>query len=210
MFNNLLATEGITVPMALVDFLPVIFFFIASIILQHDLYYKLPKWGFACLAGGAIMVFAGGFYKALWKILYAVTEIDYAQLSSSFFPMQGLGFLIFFLGLLSLFIGKKKVEGEVRLNMSPIMIALIGGQIVGMGGAQIILAILGGKMKKPLIIVMFAISFLFMFAMGYLSSKFDDSSSMHWIAQLTNIVNLGTFLAGTLLLHKNGLKDMKI
>ena len=62
-------------------------------------------------------------------------------------------------------------------------------------------------MKKKLPVVCFALSFVFIMAMGYLGAKFDDSSSMHWVAQVTNIISQGTFLLGTWLLHKAGLGE---
>ena len=49
---------------------------------------------------------------------------------------------------------------------------------------------------------MFVLAFVFMLAMGYLGAKFDGSSSMHWVAQVTNILSMGFFLLGTLQLSK--------
>ena len=46
--------SGITVPMAIIDFVPVVMFFIAAVILQRDLYSKLVKGAFALLASGSI------------------------------------------------------------------------------------------------------------------------------------------------------------
>ena len=44
-----------------------------------------------------------------------------------------------------------------------------------------------------------------MLGMGYLGSRFDSSSKMNWIAQLTNIVSQGALLLGVIILHKAGL-----
>ena len=78
-------------------------------------------------------------------------------------------------------------------------------QVVGLGGTQAMLAIRSVKMKKTNALICFVLSFIFMLGMGYLGSKFDDSSRMHWIAQVTNIVSQGTLLAGTMILHNAGL-----
>lgn len=83
----------ITVGMAIMDFIPVLLFFIAAVILQKDLYNKMVKGAFALFATGSIMILVSGLFKALWKILYALNICDYQQLDSSFFPMQGPGFL---------------------------------------------------------------------------------------------------------------------
>ena len=81
--------NGITVPMAIVDFIPVLMFFFAACLLLKDLYNKMTKGAYALLATGSIMVLICGFYKALWKILYALCICDYPLLSESFFPIQG-------------------------------------------------------------------------------------------------------------------------
>ena len=95
--------NGISVFMAIVDFIPVLMFFIAAIILQRDLYNKMVKGAYSLLASGSFMVLLGGFYKALWKILYAIGLCDYPQLTASFFPLQGPGFVFVGLALIGIF-----------------------------------------------------------------------------------------------------------
>ena len=191
--------------MAIVDFIPVVLFFIAMVLVQRDVYYSLKKWGFSCLAAGSIMVFCAGLFKATHKILLAcgVPDSEISSLNASFFPMQGTGFLLVFLGMLSPVFSKK----ERTLAMAPVTVLFLAGQIVGCAGMQAVLAVWAGKLKKPVAIVLFVVAFVAMLGMGYLSSKFDDSSSMHWIAQLTNIVSNGALLGGVVILHKAGLKD---
>jgi len=46
--------------------------------------------------------------------------------------------------------------------------------------------------------------------MGYLSSQDFAQASMNWIAEGVNVVGQGAFLAGVLLLHKNGLAGFKL
>ena len=67
---------GITVAMALVDCVPVALFLVAAVILQRDLYDRLPKGAYSLVAAGSIMAFLGGFMKALWKLLYATGVCD--------------------------------------------------------------------------------------------------------------------------------------
>ena len=57
--------NGITVTMALVDFVPVLLFFAAAVLLQRDLYDKMVKGAYALLATGSIMVLISGIFKAL-------------------------------------------------------------------------------------------------------------------------------------------------
>ncbi|MCQ2505969.1 MAG: hypothetical protein MJ113_02190 [Lachnospiraceae bacterium] len=201
--------QGITVWMAIVDFIPVVLFFIAAVILQRDLYDKLVKGAYSLLAAGSIMVLVGGFFKALWKALYALNVCDYVLLDHSFFPMQGPGFLIFFAGLLGLFYTKDK--NVKAYSAAPLVftgtLPFIVMQILGLGGAHVsltIFSIKNGNKKAPYYL---AVAFVAMFAMGYLGAKFDNSSNMHWIAQLTNIVSMGAFLLGTISIHKTLVKN---
>ncbi|MBQ3897898.1 MAG: hypothetical protein II742_05320, partial [Clostridia bacterium] len=62
-------TEGAySIPMAIVDFLPVLFYFLASWLIARDLYNKTTKTAFSFLATGSIMVFIGGAFKALYGL----------------------------------------------------------------------------------------------------------------------------------------------
>ena len=84
---------NVSVPMALVDYIPVAFFAVATVLLQRDLYNKMPKYAFACFAAGTINIFIAGFLKATWKLLYAAGVCDFQVLNTMFLPTQSLGFL---------------------------------------------------------------------------------------------------------------------
>lgn len=195
---------GITVAMALVDCVPVVLFLVAAVILQRDLYDQLPKGAYSLVAAGSIMAFLGGFMKALWKILYATGVCDYVLLDHALFTLQGPGFLLFFLGLTGLF-WKGEKNAASALTGAPVAtttsIPFIVMQVVGLGGAQVLLAVAGARRGARLAPVAFAFAFVFMLGMGYLGAKFDDSSSMHWVAQLTNTLSMACFLWGALMLR---------
>lgn len=197
--------NGISVPMAIVDFIPVVLFFISAVILQRDLYNKMSKGAFALLAAGSIMVLIGGIYKASWKILYALNICDFVVLDTSMFPMQAPGFMLVFLSLITLGNKSNKALAVAAPAAYTSNLIFIIFQVLGLGGTQFILSTKAHKMKKPVAIICFVISFIFMLGMGYLGSKFDDSSSMHWTAQLTNIISQGALLIGVMIMHKAGL-----
>lgn len=199
--------NGITVSMAIVDFIPVVLFFIAAVMLQRDLYNKMVKGAFALLAAGSIMVLIGGAYKALWKILYATGACDYPALDIAFFPTQAPGFLLVFAALVAMLTRKGK-GGAPLLAAVPVYesnLPFIAGQTLGCAGMQICLFLIAKRMKRPLACALFAVAFISMMGMGYLGAKFDDSSSMHWLAQVTNIVSQCALLSGVCVLHKAGL-----
>jgi energy-converting hydrogenase Eha subunit C len=200
--------NGITVTMAIVDFIPVGLFFAAALILQRDLYNKMVKGAFALLATGSIMVLISGVYKALWKILYACNLCDFTALDISFFPIQAPGFLFAFLSLAALLTRKKSAAPVLGVGLVPVYasnLVFIVCQTLGCAGFQWCLFFLARRMKKRLAAALFAVSFVFMMAMGYLSAKFDDSTGMHWLAQSINIVGNGALLYGVWSLHRAGL-----
>ncbi len=204
--------NGITVPMAIVDFIPVLLFFLAALILQRDLYNKMVKGAFALLAAGSIMVLISGVYKAMWKILYALNVCDYPALSEAFFPMQAPGFLLVFLSLVAMLARKgKNGAAPMAAVAAPALfessLPFVGVQTLGCGGVHWCLFAIARRMKKPLACAMFAVAFVAMLGMGYLSARFDDSSGMHWLAQSVNIVSTGALLAGVVILNKSGLGD---
>ena len=67
-----------TIPMALMDFIPVFCFGYAAALLQRDLYDKMRKSHFALFAAGTINIFTAGFLKALWKRLAPGGSLEFA------------------------------------------------------------------------------------------------------------------------------------
>ncbi len=203
--------NGITVSMAIVDFIPVVLFFIAALILQRDLYNKMVKGAFALLAAGSLMVLISGIYKALWKILYALGVCDWPALDAAFFPLQAPGFLLVFAALIAMLTRKSKdaapLGAAAAVPLYESNMPFVGMQVIGCAGMQWCLFAIAKRMKKGAACALFVVAFVAMLGMGYLSAKFDDSSSMHWMAQLTNIVSQGALLAGVLILHKAGLGE---
>ena len=81
----------VSIPMALVDYIPVLFFGWAAVLLQRDLYRQMPKYAFACFAAGTIDIFAAGFLK-----------------NTMFLPTQSIGFLLAGLGMALMLASRKK------------------------------------------------------------------------------------------------------
>ena len=92
-----------TVPMALMDFLPVLLFGAAWVILYRDLKNKLDLCSGILLPLGAVLVFAAGFGKAIWKLQTALGVAPVELFNRAFFPCQSVGFIL--LGQVLFFIG---------------------------------------------------------------------------------------------------------
>lgn len=201
-----------SVSMALVDYIPVIFFALASLILLFDLYNKMSAVSFALFSAGVIDVTIAGALKATWKLLYAAGVCDFSALDAMFFPVQSIGFLLAGVGMLLMVVKKK--NGSGMLAVAPPLYAgtfvFVGCMVLGLGIMDAVLCILSAKAKKPYLVALFAVSFVCSLCMGYLSSKDFAEAAMNWIAEGVNVVGQGTLLVGAYLLHRGGLSTLQL
>ena len=183
-----------TVSMALMDFVPVLLFGAAWLILYKDLKNKLDLCSGVLLPLGAGLVFLAGFLKATWKMQKALGVPAVELFNKMMFPTQSVGFLLMAVGMLALMYGQRKSARS--LTMVWVMLTVLGNL-----GASAGLVWIASKVKKaavPLFIVAFVCSMM----MGYLSSRDFDQASMHWIAQSVNTLGQALLLVGALLVHK--------
>lgn len=90
-----------TVPMALMDFVPVLFFGAAWVILYRDLRNKLDLCSGILLPLGALTVLLAGLFKAVWKLQNAIGATPTELFNRAFFPAQSLGFVLLGVGMLA-------------------------------------------------------------------------------------------------------------
>ena len=204
--------KDFSVSMALVDYIPVIFFGMAAVILMRDLYNKMSKGAFALFAAGCIDIVCAGALKATYKLLYAAKVCDFEALNAMFFPVQSIGFLLAGIGILAMLFHKQ--SKSAALAVAPPTFAgtfvFVGLMVAGLGIMDVVLCVLAVKMKKSKLIILFALSFVCSLCMGYLSSQDFAEASMNWIAEGVNVVGQGALLWGAVLLHKNGLAELKL
>ena len=196
-----------TIPMALMDFVPVAFFGVSAVLLLQDLYHKLGKGGYALLAAGSVNVFMAGFLKALWKLLYAANVCDFVVFEQMFLPVNSIGLLLVGLSLMSIPVKAKK---GALLSAAPVpfvsSMPFIMMMVVGLGGMCAGLSVLAAKMKKAPVIALFVASFVCAMGMGFMSSQDTTLAWVNWAEQGINCVSQGCLMAGVILLHKAGLK----
>lgn len=205
------AVKEFSVAMSLADFLPVACFAAASVILMRDLYNKMSKGAFALFAAGLIDIVCAGALKAAYKLLYAAGICDFSPLNAMFFPVQSIGFLLAGVGILAMLCHRQK---KAVLAVAPPVFTgtfiFVAFMVAGLGMMNTVLSVLSAKLKKPWLIVLFVVSFVCSLGMGYLSTKDFANASMNWIAEGVNLVGQVSLLAGTILLHKNGLSELKL
>ena len=197
-----------TVPMALMDFLPVIFFGISGVILLRDLYNKMFKGAYALLAAGTFNVFLAGFCKATWKLLYAANICNFVALEEMFMPVNSLGLLFVGLSIIGMLLWKRK---GAMLSAAPVAFTssmpFIMMMVVGLGGLCAGMSILSAKMKKGKFMLLFILSFVCAMAMGYMSSQDSTLAWVNWVEQSINTVSQLCLMLGVIALDKAGLKD---
>ena len=204
--------KDFSVSMALVDYIPVIFFAVAAVILMRDLYNKMSKGAFALFAAGCIDIVCAGALKATYKLLYAAGVCDFEPLNAMFFPVQSIGFLLAGIGILAM-VCHEQTKSQLLAVAPPVFsgtFVFVALMVAGLGLMDVVLCILSVKLKKPAVIVLFALSFVCSLCMGYLSSQNFAQAAMNWIAEGVNVVGQGTLLAGVFLLHKNGLEELRL
>ena len=203
-----------SIPMALVDYIPVVLFGAAAVVLQRGLYEKMSKGAFALFSGGTIMVTVAGILKATWKLLYAVGACDFERLNQAFFPMQSLGFLLAGIAVIAMmtFRQSEKKDKGIKLAAGAVPVVYSGTMIfvtmmvLGVGGMCLGLSIQAKKQKRIGAVVLFIVAFVAMLMMGYLSSKDFSKPILNWMGEIVNIIGQGSFLAASLQLTKKEAK----
>ncbi len=196
-----------SVLMGLVDYVPVALFAVSMVLMQRDLYNKMPKYAFACFAAGTINIFIAGFLKATWKLLYAANLCDFHVLNTMFMPTQSLGFLLAGLGIILMFTPRKKAALAVAPPLFSGTLLFIPMMVLGLGAICSCLSILAAKLKKKALIVVFVLCFVCYMGMGYLASRDSSSAAMNWIEQGVNTLGQLLLLIGVSGLHRAGLRD---
>ena len=193
-----------TVTMALADFIPVLLFGAAAVLLLRDL--KMDKAAYALFAAGVTDIFCAGFLKALWKLLYAAGVCDFAVLNSIFLPVQSIGFALAGLGILLLLCGKKK---SAALAAAPPVFSgrfvFIILMVLGLGCLCTCLSVIAAKRKKTPAVILFVLAFLFSMGMGAMSRQDSTAAVVNWIEQGVNTASQACLLGGVVILHKAGL-----
>jgi len=196
--------NSFTVPMALIDYIPVILFLLGTTIIAKDLKHRISSISWWLFTIGIVMVTAAGALKATYKLLYALNIADVTWMTKQFFSNQAIGFLLAGIGLT---IGVTSLKGKT-FALIPTM-ALVGIMVIGLGAMDASLAFLASRLKKRSALVCFIVSFFLCLGMGYLSSKDFTQASMNWIAQGVNLAGQLLLYIGCRLLHDAGLANLK-
>lgn len=199
-----------TIPMALMDFVPVLCFGYAAALLQRDLYDKMRKSHFALFAAGTINIFTAGLLKAVWKLLYAAGVCDFHALNTMFLPVQSIGFLLAGLGIVLMMTIRKKVMLAAAPPVFSGSVIFIMMMVLGLGAICTCLSIIAVKMKKKAAMALFILAFLCSMGMGAMSGQDTTLSWVNWTEQGINCVGQGLLMWGVIILDRAGLRELKL
>ncbi len=180
-------------PLAIVDAVPVVLFFVACVELMKVFYARMSPVQYSMFASGGILVFLAGMMKVVWKFLYVMKICDYTLLSDSFFPVQSAGFILLALGMSSFVKKKKKKKAQAdydTLSAVPVVMTKMPFIMMTFLGTTLFygsLTALGIKRKNKMIVLFFIGAYAFDMIQVAMATKFDDASPlMHWLAEMVN------------------------
>ena len=199
---------NVSVPMALMDYIPVIFFGLTGSILCRDLFGKMSRQVYTMFSAGAVFIFVAGLLKATWKLLYGAGICDFQVLNSMMLPVQSIGFLLTGIAVVLMLTGKKAPVLAVPPVFGGSMV-FIPMMVLGLGAIVTVLSILAAKLKKKGLIALFVLSFLASLAMGGMASQDSSQAWVNWVEQSLNCMGQGALMLGVVLLDRAGLKEYK-
>jgi hypothetical protein len=193
--------ETYPLSIALFDFVPVTMFLVGAFFLVRI---ALQMRGSPCgrmAMAGALLVFLGGFLKAIWKLLYAANVADLRWMSEVQFALVAPGFLALLVTAILMARGRKKTAVPL-LAIAPWKIPLLAIMTLSSMGAQGILAYLSFRRRVPLAAVGFIVAFLCLVAMGAMASG-EQTIAKQWLEESINTLGQLGFMLGAILLHRD-------
>lgn len=197
--------ETYPLSIAILDFVPTIAFLVgAYYLVRITLMMRGSPCGRMAMAG-SVLVFLGGFLKALWKLLYTTNVGDYQWMSQIQFVLLAPGFLALLVAVILMARGKKKTTVPI-LAMAAWKIPLLAIMTLSSMGLQGILTYMAFQRRNTVAAVGFIIAFLCLVGMGAMASG-EQTLARQWIEEGINTVGELGFMFGAILLHNDFSKN---
>ena len=197
--------ETYPLTLALFDFVPVIFFLIGAIYLVRI---ATRMCGALCrrlAIMGSLLIFLGGFLKALWKLLVATGLGDFQLMSEIQFALVAPGFALLLIVVIRMARGEgKQAKGKDTLIPAiaawkiPFLIVMTLASMGVMG----ILTIIAFRYKVKFAAAGFIVAFLCLVGMGSMASG-QQTLARQWTEQSINSLGQLGFMIGTIFLFLN-------
>jgi len=181
--------ESVSLPLAVHDFVPVALAGVAVTLVA-----RRTRWSGAYV--GAAMVTAGGFGKAVWKLLFASDVADWPRLADALFPLLGPGFILLAVAAWG-YRSRHAVVATVAAAAVGLAIPSIADlylPVTVLGATSLYAALVRDASRagdRPTVVLLGA-SLLATYTLGPLSSG-DQTLTAQWVEQSINTVNQGAF-----------------
>ena len=197
--------ETYTLSLALYDFAPVTFFLIGAIFLTMI---ATRMCGARCrrlAIAGSLLIFMGGFLKAVWKLLVALGVGDFQLMSEIQFVLVAPGF--FALLIVVIWMGRSertKTPAETALMPAiavwkiPFLIVMT---LTSMGTMGILTYLSFQRNTRPAA-AGYIVAFLCLVGLGAMASG-EQTIARQWIEQTVNTVGQLGFMVGGFYLYRN-------
>ena len=197
--------ETYPLALALFDFVPVIFFLIGAIYLTHI---ATRMCGMCCrrlAIMGSLLIFLGGFLKALWKLLVATGVGDFQLMGEVQFVLVAPGFALLLIVVIGMARGEvKQANGKdtlipaIAIWKIPLLIVMTLASMGVMG----ILTYISFHHKVKIAAAGFIVAFLCLVGMGAMASG-EQTLTRQWVEQSINSLGQLGFMIGTIFLYLN-------
>jgi hypothetical protein len=200
-----------TIPLALVDFLPVLFSFLGMMVLAGLAGRAVPAvrpWAYT----GAVMIGLGGLCKSVWKLLVAGPGHDVSWLDGMLFALMGPGFALLAWALLSYRLGRvARWWPFVAVVLVCVISALAVGSTAPMLGLTAIFSLsLSGyglltawQRRQPLAVTGFGLAIATSLLLIPLASPSREQTiALQWLEEGINTTGQLAFLLAALLLAR--------
>ncbi len=211
--------ENYTLSLALFDYVPV---FLSGIGL-----YFITKWitsrraDLATMAAvGSVLIFLGGFFKATWKLIWVLAQVDINILEHSLFVLLGSGFIV-----LACALGKSLKENAaaswnlplsllalallltVGANMGQINVTIVGIVITTLGNAYFSIRLTAHcfSRKEYLPAALILGNFILILFQGAIARTEGHTVDQQWLAEINNTAAQGVFALGAWLIHRRNI-----
>lgn len=191
--------------LAIFDFVPVIFFLIGAIYLIRI---ASRMCGMRCrrlAIVGSLLIFIGGFLKALWKLLVTTGVGDFQLMSEIQFALVAPGFVLLLIVVIWIARSEgKQAKGKDILTPAiaawkiPLLIVMTLASMGVMG----ILTYISFRQEAKLAAAGFIVAFLCLVGMGSMASG-EQTLARQWIEQSINSLGQLGFMIGTIFLFLN-------
>ncbi len=189
--------------LALFDFLPTFAFLIGALFLIRMAFICC---GISCgymMMAGSILVFLGGFMKAVWKLLFVTGMANINWMSEAQFILLSIGFLAI---CISVILMARKLRAApnlaVLLGIVPWKLPFLFLMILTSLGAEGILAYIAFRRNLRPAAAGFIVAVMGILAMGVFAGG-DQSVAMQWIEEVVNTIGQFGFMLGCILLDRD-------